>query len=120
MLKPNATVFEPHPEQACEKAIQSGGGFSNYFDMPDYQKSAVQGWFQQHKAEYVDKYGNRWNSTGTVRGLSWALTHVGGFAFTHAHCRVVPTQISRQMGPIMPLWCVPTSQCLPYRCLYLG
>lgn len=67
MLKPNATVFEPHPEQACEKVIYSGGGFSNYFDMPDYQKNAVQGWFQQNGAAYVNKYGSRWNSTGTSR-----------------------------------------------------
>ena len=108
MLKPNATVFEPHPEQACEKVIYSGGGFSNYFDMPDYQKNAVQGWFQQNGAAYVNKYGSRWNSTGTVRGLNRALTHLGRLAFTHVYCRAAPTQISQQMGQIMLLRCVRT------------
>ena len=26
--------------------ITSGGGFSNYFEMPDYQKHAVEGYFK--------------------------------------------------------------------------
>ena len=73
MFRPNATVFEPQPEQACEKVIYSGGGFSNYFGMPDYQKNSVEGWLQQHKTEYVEKYGSRWNWTGTVRDM----IHVG-------------------------------------------
>ena len=97
MFKPNATVFEPQPEQACEEVIYSGGGFSNYFGMPDYQKDAVGGWLQQHKAEYVDKYGNRWNSTGTVRDGC----KLGGVTFAHVCYRAVLTQISRQMEPTM-------------------
>ena len=66
MMKPNATVFDPQPEQACEKVIYSGGGFSNYFSMPDYQKNAVGGWFAKYGKEYVEEYGNAWNSTGNV------------------------------------------------------
>lgn len=39
MVKPNATVFEP--EIAAMAVVYSGGGFSNYFAMPEYQKDAV-------------------------------------------------------------------------------
>ncbi|KAH0829150.1 peptidase S8/S53 domain-containing protein [Lanmaoa asiatica] len=39
MVKPNATVFEL--EMACMDVIYSGGGFSNYFAMPEYQKNAT-------------------------------------------------------------------------------
>ncbi|KIL00881.1 hypothetical protein PAXRUDRAFT_29503 [Paxillus rubicundulus Ve08.2h10] len=38
MVAPNSTVYEP--EVASEEVISSGGGFSNYFAMPEYQKKA--------------------------------------------------------------------------------
>ncbi|KAJ7198616.1 subtilisin-like protein [Mycena haematopus] len=38
-VNPGASVFAP--ESACEQVIFSGGGFSNYFGIPDYQKGAV-------------------------------------------------------------------------------
>lgn len=69
MMKPNATVFDPQPEKACEKVIYSGGGFSNYFGIPDYQKNAVAAWLQKDGEEYVKEYGNAWNSTGNVRSV---------------------------------------------------
>ncbi|KAL4071280.1 peptidase S8/S53 domain-containing protein [Scleroderma yunnanense] len=67
MVKPNATVFDPQPEKACDQVIYSGGGFSNYFAMPDYQKNAVEGWVQNNGQVYVNEYGNAWNSTGKSR-----------------------------------------------------
>ncbi|KAL4071281.1 peptidase S8/S53 domain-containing protein [Scleroderma yunnanense] len=89
MVKPNATVFEPQPEQACEINIYSGGGFSNYFAMPDYQKYAVEGWIQKYGQEYVNDYGNAWNSTGKSRaipdisanGANYVIAIDGAFTF---------------------------------------
>lgn len=54
------------PESACERVILSGGGFSNVFSMPEYQKSAI--------AKYYDKsappYGaDRYNNSQVVRGF---------------------------------------------------
>ncbi|KAJ6622436.1 Pro-kumamolisin, activation domain-containing protein [Mycena sp. CBHHK59/15] len=40
---PGHTVL--NPESACASVIYSGGGFSNYFAIPDYQKTQVQGQF---------------------------------------------------------------------------
>ena len=61
MVKPNATVFEP--EMACMKKIYSGGGFSNYFAMPEYQKDAVGHYLTNYPPSYPSTI---WNSTGTV------------------------------------------------------
>ena len=61
MVKPNATVFEP--EMACMEKIYSGGGFSNYFAMPEYQKDAVDYYLTNYPPSYPSTI---WNSTGTV------------------------------------------------------
>ena len=54
------------PESACMEVIYSGGGFSNYFGLPSYQKSAVQGYLKNHKPSYP---ANIWNATGTSRAI---------------------------------------------------
>ena len=61
MIKPNATVFDP--EVACTDVIYSGGGFSNYFAMPEYQKDAVDYYLQYYYPDYPPTI---WNSTGMV------------------------------------------------------
>jgi len=38
-INPGSTVNDP--EGACEQVIFSGGGFSNIFPVPSYQKAAV-------------------------------------------------------------------------------
>lgn len=53
------------PEVACEQVIFSGGGFSNYFGIPDYQKKAVGKYLQDHKPSH---FADIWNSTGVSRG----------------------------------------------------
>ncbi|KAJ7367301.1 subtilisin-like protein [Mycena albidolilacea] len=45
-IKPGATVTDP--EIACETGIASGGGFSNYFTVPDYQNDVVTGYVKSH------------------------------------------------------------------------
>ncbi|TFK53218.1 subtilisin-like protein [Heliocybe sulcata] len=54
------------PESACMDVIQSGGGFSNYFAMPSYQKSAV----EHYLSKYPPKYSSaQYNTTGTSRAF---------------------------------------------------
>ena len=54
------------PESACMSVIFSGGGFSNYFAMPEYQKSAVSGYLTKFPPPYP---ADIWNSTGTSRAF---------------------------------------------------
>lgn len=53
-------------ESACEEVIQSGGGFSNVFSMPNYQKNAVQKYFDVHAPPYG---ADRFNNSQVVRGF---------------------------------------------------
>ncbi|KAH7883231.1 peptidase S8/S53 domain-containing protein [Phlebopus sp. FC_14] len=64
MVKPNSTVFDP--EMACMEVIYSGGGFSNYFAMPDYQKGAVDYYLTNYYPNYPSTI---WNATGTSRAF---------------------------------------------------
>ncbi|KAF7792186.1 hypothetical protein EIP86_003218 [Pleurotus ostreatoroseus] len=50
------------PESACEQVIFSGGGFSNHFKIPDYQKSTVEGFLKNHPPPYPTTI---WNATGS-------------------------------------------------------
>ncbi|PCH45047.1 subtilisin-like protein [Wolfiporia cocos MD-104 SS10] len=51
-------------EVACDKNIYSGGGFSNVFALPDWQKDAVQGYLTNYPPPYN---GSVYNSTGNSR-----------------------------------------------------
>ncbi|OBR08485.1 Pro-kumamolisin [Colletotrichum higginsianum IMI 349063] len=54
------------PESACQKAIFSGGGFSNIFAVPDYQKKMM----DEYYATNAPPYGaDRYNNSRTVRGF---------------------------------------------------
>lgn len=53
-------------EVACQKVIRSGGGFSNVFLVPEYQREVVEGYFE----DVEDEYGpERYNNSGAVRGF---------------------------------------------------
>lgn len=52
------------PEVACENTIRSGGGFSNFFAMPDYQASAVTNYLSTTSPPYS---GSVYNNSGTSR-----------------------------------------------------
>lgn len=64
-IKPGKTVNDP--EEACETTIYSGGGFSNVFSIPDYQKSAVGTYLSQHRPSYQSP--RVYNGTGTSRAF---------------------------------------------------
>jgi tripeptidyl-peptidase-1 len=63
-IAPNASVTQP--EIASETVIYSGGGFSNNFPMPSYQKDAVAKYFKDHKPPYTSA---QYNNSQQTRGL---------------------------------------------------
>ncbi|KAF9222477.1 subtilisin-like protein [Gyrodon lividus] len=62
-ISPGASVTDP--ENACTEGMSSGGGFSNYFAVPDYQKDVVADYLQNYPPPYAN---DTWNSTGMSRG----------------------------------------------------
>jgi len=63
-VNPNSTVFEP--ESACEQVIFSGGGFSNFFEIPEYQKEAVHEFLTNHPPPFTSA---QFNNSGTSRAF---------------------------------------------------
>ncbi|KDQ08487.1 hypothetical protein BOTBODRAFT_645757 [Botryobasidium botryosum FD-172 SS1] len=63
-INPNSTVFDP--ESACEQVIYSGGGFSDVFAMPKYQKTAVAKYFKDYKPPYT---AQQYNNSQATRGF---------------------------------------------------
>lgn len=64
-VNPGATVYEP--ESAADQSdfvYSSGGGFSNIFSTPSYQKSALQTYFSQHNPSWLIPYGLGSNQNG--------------------------------------------------------
>ncbi|KAF8526061.1 subtilisin-like protein [Hysterangium stoloniferum] len=62
-VNPGAKVTDP--ESACEQVIFSGGGFSNVFAVPDYQKAAQAEFFARHNPPYNS---TQYNNSRAVRG----------------------------------------------------
>ncbi|KAJ7624321.1 subtilisin-like protein [Mycena polygramma] len=52
------------PESACEEVIFSGGGFSNIFPLPSYQKNAVNGFLTNHPPPFTN---GEFNDSGNAR-----------------------------------------------------
>ncbi|KAG9312226.1 peptidase S8/S53 domain-containing protein [Chiua virens] len=85
-VSPNKTVYDP--ESACEQVIYSGGGFSNYFGLPDYQKDAVASYLKHTPPSYPDSI---WNSTGKSRaypdisanGANYVIAVDGNFTLVY-------------------------------------
>ncbi|PCH37568.1 subtilisin-like protein [Wolfiporia cocos MD-104 SS10] len=63
-VSPGRTVWEP--ESAAAEVIYSSGGFSNVFAMPDYQKSAVEGYLAKYPPPYSPDI---YNASGTSRAF---------------------------------------------------
>ena len=60
-LRPNSTIADG--EIVADDYISSGGGFSNTFAMPDYQRDAVSTWWATHTENYT-----QFNTTQRSRG----------------------------------------------------
>jgi len=63
-VNPNSSVFAP--ESACEQVIFSGGGFSNFFAMPSYQKAQVTNFLENFPPPYTSA---QFNNSGTSRAF---------------------------------------------------
>ncbi|KAH8079080.1 subtilisin-like protein [Cristinia sonorae] len=63
-VNPGAKVTDP--ESACMQVIFSGGGFSNYFAIPEYQKTAVKTYLTKFSPPFSH---DLWNATGTARAF---------------------------------------------------
>ncbi|KAI0044219.1 hypothetical protein FA95DRAFT_1562476 [Auriscalpium vulgare] len=63
-INPGSTVRDP--ESACEQVIFSGGGFSNIFPIPSYQKDVVTSFLKTHPPPYT---AEQFNNSGKVRAF---------------------------------------------------
>lgn len=67
---PGRTVFEPEsavvdtPGHPYRDAFSSGGGFSNIFTTPNYQKAAVAKYFADSNPPYPYYFDGKYNSSG--------------------------------------------------------
>ncbi|KAF8835707.1 subtilisin-like protein, partial [Paxillus ammoniavirescens] len=92
-VSPGNSVFDS--ESACEQAIYSGGGFSNNFAIPDYQKDAVSSYLKNYPPAYP---GNIWNSTGMSRaypdisanGANYVVAIDGNFSLVFGTSAAAP------------------------------
>jgi len=92
-LSPGKSVFDD--EDACEEYIYSGGGFSNYFTIPDYQKDAVSSYLKNNPPSYPS---NIWNSTGNSRaypdisanGANYVIAVDGNFTLVYGTSASTP------------------------------
>lgn len=63
-INPGSSVYAP--ESACEQVIFSGGGFSNYFSIPDYQCEQVDHYLKKHTSQYTSA---QFNNSGSARAF---------------------------------------------------
>ncbi|KAI0642913.1 subtilisin-like protein [Trametes meyenii] len=63
-INPGSTVNDP--EGACEQVIFSGGGFSNFFSLPDYQATAITSFLTNHPPPFTSA---QFNNSGKVRAF---------------------------------------------------
>jgi len=96
-------VTKTQPEMACETVIYSGGGFSNVFPLPDYQKSAVRTWFAEHPPPYgADRFNNSQQTRGfpdiSANGANYVVAIDSQFALVYGTSASSPT-----LGSILTL-----------------
>ncbi|KAH9933246.1 subtilisin-like protein [Epithele typhae] len=97
--EPDASVTDP--ESACEQVIYSGGGFSNVFAMPSWQKDAVSGYLTKYPPPHPTEL---WNATGSraypdlsANGANYVVAIQGEYYFvygTSASAPVVAAMLS--------------------------
>lgn len=83
------------PEEACETIIYSGGGFSNVFPLPSYQKAAVKGYLTKHRPPYTAaQYNNSGTSRGfpdiSANGANYVIAVDGAFSLTYGTSASAP------------------------------
>lgn len=92
-VSPGQSVWQP--ENACDQVIYSGGGFSNYFSMPDYQAGAVKEYLAANPISYPKDI---YNSTGMSRaypdlsanGANYVVAVDGNFSLVYGTSAASP------------------------------
>jgi len=84
MVPPGGSVKSPEVAATFNNGGHSGGGFSNYFPLPDYQAQAVQNYYKLHAPPYgSDRYNNSRKARGypdvSANGKNYAVTIGGKF-----------------------------------------
>jgi tripeptidyl-peptidase-1 len=84
------------PESAAERVIFSGGGFSNVFPIPSYQKSAIATYFSQHAPPYgAERFNNSQNVRGypdvSANGVNYVVAVDGQFSLAFGTSASCPT-----------------------------
>jgi tripeptidyl-peptidase-1 len=84
------------PEEAAESIIYSGGGFSNVFAAPFYQKAALATYFAEHKPPYgSDRYNTTEKSRGlpdvSANGVNYVIAVDGEFEYVYGTSASSPT-----------------------------
>ena len=92
-ILPGAPVTAP--EEACETVIFSGGGFSNVFALPDYQASAVKGFFADTPPPYgADRFNNSQATRGypdiSANGANYVVAVDGTFSLVYGTSASAP------------------------------
>jgi tripeptidyl-peptidase-1 len=85
-----------HPESAAESVIYSGGGFSNVFPQPSYQRKAVSSYFKSHNPPYgADRYNNSQTTRGfpdvSANGVNYVIAIDGTFNYVYGTSASAPT-----------------------------
>ncbi|OSC99915.1 subtilisin-like protein [Trametes coccinea BRFM310] len=84
-VNPGAKVTDP--ESACMQVIFSGGGFSNVFPMPSYQKSAVEHYLSKYAPDYPAGTYNTSGSRGypdlAANGANYVVAIQGEFSLVY-------------------------------------
>jgi tripeptidyl-peptidase-1 len=91
-----AMASATQPERACETVIRSGGGFSNVFEVPEYQQDTVKGWYNDHPPPYgADRFNNTQRTRGfpdiSVNGANYAVVVNGKFTLIYGTSASAPT-----------------------------
>ena len=84
------------PEEACETVIFSGGGFSNVFPLPAYQRQAVKSFFANFPPPYSSaQYNNSQETRGfpdiSANGANYVIAVDGQFALVYGTSASSPT-----------------------------
>ena len=98
-----ALATNTQPESACETVIFSGGGFSNVFPLPSYQKTAVKNWFKDFPPPYgADRFNNSQQTRGhpdiSANGANYVIAIDGTFSLVFGTSASSPT-----LGSILTL-----------------
>jgi tripeptidyl-peptidase-1 len=93
-INPGSTVADA--ESACSQVIYSGGGFSNNFPLPSYQKSALKTYFKKHKPSYgSDRYNNSQATRGypdvSANGAGYVVATGGEYELVYGTSASAPT-----------------------------